>query len=39
MLPLRLYRKQLIIVLIKVTNEYCHILLAYFLSTHEILEL
>lgn len=33
MLPLRLYRKPLIIVLIKVTNEYCHVLLAYVLTT------
>lgn len=39
MLPLRLYRKQLIIVLIKVTNECCGVLLAYFLSTCEILGL
>lgn len=39
MLPLRLYRKQLINILIKVTNDYCHVLLAYFLSTHEILGL
>lgn len=39
MLPLRLYRKQLIIVLIKVTNECCGVLLAYFLSTYEILGL
>lgn len=37
MLLLRLYRKLLIIVLIKVTNEYCRILPAYFLSAHKIL--
>lgn len=39
MLLLRLYGKSLIIVLIKVTIEYCHILLAYFLSAHKILGL
>lgn len=39
MLLLRLYRKSLIIVLIKVTNEHCHIVLAYFLSAHKILRL